>query len=254
MMRLQEWFSEKVLRGGRKADGAVSENELGLGLEPGGAHYRAYVGPPEDYDLVAAMSFGLLSALGLRGRHVLLDVGCGSLRLGRLLIPFLNRGHYHGLEPNRWLLDEGVAKEVGRDLVGIKQPVFHVTERIADVGAAAHFDFVIAQSIFSHCGHRLLDEHLQAISGALKPGGALLATFLTGDEDTDQQEWVYPGCVLFRQETMEAAAKRHGFRFFMLDWAHPRQKWALFAKPDFDVDWLIGRSLGWNTWLNHGPK
>ena len=74
---------------------------LGLGLKPGDPHYRAYVGPPEDYDLVAAMTFNLLTTLGLRQHHSLLDVGCGSLRIGRLLIPYLNRGKYFGIEPNQ---------------------------------------------------------------------------------------------------------------------------------------------------------
>ena len=42
------------------------QEDLGLGLKPGDAQYRAYVGPPEDYDLVAAMTFNLLTTLGLR--------------------------------------------------------------------------------------------------------------------------------------------------------------------------------------------
>src|SRR5437763_10973182 len=66
--------------------------DLGLGLKPGDPQYRAYVGPPEDYDLVAAMAFNLLTTLGLRQHHSLLDIGCGSLRIGRILIPYLNRG------------------------------------------------------------------------------------------------------------------------------------------------------------------
>ena len=49
--------------------------DLGVGLKPGDSHYRAYVGPPEDYDLIAAMTFNLLTTLGLRQHHSLLDVG-----------------------------------------------------------------------------------------------------------------------------------------------------------------------------------
>ena len=32
-------------------------DDSGLGLKPGDPHYRAYFGPPEDYDLIAAMTF-----------------------------------------------------------------------------------------------------------------------------------------------------------------------------------------------------
>src|SRR5207302_381599 len=65
-----------------KAPSNAREN-LGLGLKPGDPHYRAYVGPPEDYDLIAAMTFNLLTTLCLRQHHSLLDIGCGSLRIGR---------------------------------------------------------------------------------------------------------------------------------------------------------------------------
>ena len=38
----------------------------GIGLNPGDDHYRAFVGPPEDCDRVAAMAFNLLTCIGLR--------------------------------------------------------------------------------------------------------------------------------------------------------------------------------------------
>lgn len=44
--------------------------------------YKSYVGPPEFYDVAAAMQFSLLIFLGLREYHSLLDIGCGSLRGG----------------------------------------------------------------------------------------------------------------------------------------------------------------------------
>src|SRR5258707_14801164 len=100
---------------------ASSDREdLGLGLKPGDPQYRAYVGPPEDYDLIAAMTFNLLTTGGLRQHHSLLDIGCGSLRIGRLLFPYLNRGKYFGAEPNDGLVDEGIKRGLGQSLVGIK--------------------------------------------------------------------------------------------------------------------------------------
>ena len=51
-----------------------------LNLPTGSHHHRAFVGPPEKYDIVSAMQFNLLTFLGLREDHYLLDIGCGSLR------------------------------------------------------------------------------------------------------------------------------------------------------------------------------
>ncbi len=96
----------------------------GVDLRPGDAHYRAYVGPPADYDLIAGLQFSLLFAAGLREQHRLLDLGCGSLRSGRLLIPYLALGRYYGIEPDKRLVKEGIRNEVGRDLIAIKAPHF----------------------------------------------------------------------------------------------------------------------------------
>ena len=224
--------------------------DLGLGLKPGDAQYRAFVGPPEDYDLVAAMTFNLLTTLGLRQHHSLLDVGCGSLRIGRLLIPYLNRGKYFGVEPNEWLVDEGIRRELGETLVQIKRPTFFFSDSPETITQAkTAFDFALAQSIFSHCGLDLIKGWLSAISRSLAQDGALVATFLIGEEDAAQKGWIYPDCVNYRPATLDRAAKDLNLRFEILDWKHPRQTWALFAAPGFDSTWFKERALTWNAGL-----
>jgi SAM-dependent methyltransferase len=229
--------------------------DLGLGLKPGDPHYRAYVGPPEDYDLIAAMTFNLLTTLGLRQHHSLLDIGCGSLRIGRLLIPYLNRGKYFGIEPNEWLVEVGIRRELGETLVQIKRPTFFFSDSpntIAQEKIA--FDFALAQSIFSHCGLDLIKGWLSAISSSLAEDGALVATFLIGEEDSAQTGWIYPDCVNYRPATLERAAKDANLRFEILDWKHPRQTWALFAAPGFDSSWFNEHPLTWNTGLERALR
>ena len=75
----------------------------------GAGHYSSYVGPPKLWDELGASQFRLLTALGLRENHRLLDVGCGALRAGRLLMPYLNKGCYYGIEPNMWLVEDAIA-------------------------------------------------------------------------------------------------------------------------------------------------
>jgi SAM-dependent methyltransferase len=226
--------------------------DLGLGLKPGDPQYRAYVGPPEDYDLIAAMTFNLLTTLGLRQHHSLVDIGCGSLRIGRLLIPFLNQGKYFGVEPNKWLVDEGIKRELGQSLVEIKRPTFFFTDSPANIAKAeTAFNFAVAQSIFSHCGLDLIKGWLSAISRSLTDDGALVATFLIGEEDSAQTGWIYPDCVNYRPATLERAAAEVNLRFEILDWKHPRQTWALFASPGFNSTWFKDRPLTWNVALDN---
>src|SRR3972149_10720697 len=126
----------KMLKGGHllsRIKSILMKESLGLRLRPGARHYRAYVGPPKDYDLVAAMTFNLLTTLGVRQHHTVLDIGCGSLRIGRLLVPYLNVGNYVGIEPNKWLVDDGIQREIGQDQIRIKQPQFYFSDSAIDL-------------------------------------------------------------------------------------------------------------------------
>lgn len=222
---------------------------LALNLEPGDEHYRAYVGPPKDYDLVSAMVFNLLTCIGLRQHHRVLDIGCGSLRVGRLLIPYLNEGNYIGVEPNKWLIEDGIANELGLDLVRIKKPVFSFLPSMDDFKDSLGLDYAIAQSIFSHCGLDLIRQWLSQASFHLKDNATLVATFLIGEEDYSEPGWLYPGCVKYRPETLAGLAAEADLDFQMLDWAHPRQAWALFSKKGYDKSLIDGGSISWNRFV-----
>lgn len=224
---------------------------LGTGLKAGDEHYRAYVGPPQDYDLISAMVFNLLTCIGLRQHHRVLDIGCGSLRIGRLLIPYLNKGHYFGVEPNKWLVKEGINYETGKDLIKIKQPNFIYDINLQKIKTSLNIDFAIAQSIFSHCGTDLISQWLMNCNSHLSDNGALLATYVLDSEDFDGDGWVYPQCVKYKTETIETIAKENNFNFYVLDWKHPRQIWALFSKPDFDTELISEQTISWNHYLSN---
>lgn len=233
------------MNGNEKGD--LSSESLGLKLDPGDDHYRAYVGPPMDYDLVAAMTFNLLIALGCRQQHKVLDVGCGSLRVGRLLIPYLNKHGYAGIEPHGWLIKEGIERETGEDQVRIKEPRFHISDNAAElIKDQTRYDFVIAQSIFSHCGLDLLQAWLAQFAELIADNGTAVVTYIDGTEDTDAKGWVYPGCVNFTGQTMARLAREHSLEFVPLRWRHPRQQWALLAKREFDAARFQNKTLGWD--------
>ena len=204
--------------------------DYGADLKPGDAHYRAYVGPPKDYDIIGGQQFSLLLAAGLRETHLVADVGCGSLRGGRLLIPFLRAGHYYGIEPNSWLIQEGIDRELGRSIIELKQPVFSEADDFSLASFGVEFDFVLAQSVFSHTHRDMAEQGFAGIGAALGQTGVLLATFVQGSESETGTGWVYPDCVEFTWpdvQEMLAAAGLYGFR---VDWPHPRQKWFVAAR------------------------
>jgi len=205
---------------------------FGWDLPIGTRHYRAYVGPPDKYDLVAAMQFNLLTSLGLREFHFLLDIGCGSLRAGRLFIPYLLPAHYFGIEPERWLVEEGFRNELGEDIMRIKRPTFSYNSHFNFSEFDQKFDFVVAQSIFSHASQAQIRDCLANVERCLQSTGILAATFVRGRENYEQEEWVYPECVTYTAQRMRRLASEFGLVTKIIDWRHPNgQTWLVMKRP-----------------------
>jgi hypothetical protein len=197
-------------------------------LAPGDHHYRAFVGPPEKYDIVGAMQFNLLTLLGLRDHHTLLDVGCGSLRAGRLFIPYLLPEKYYGIEPEPWLVEEGIRQELGSEIIRIKKPLFSHGSDLKLSTFGIHFDFILAQSIFSHACPSQIHTCLREAAACLAPHGLFAATYFLGFEDSAVTSWTYPGCVTYTEATMKKWAAECGLAYLRLAWPHPSgQTWML---------------------------
>jgi cyclopropane fatty-acyl-phospholipid synthase-like methyltransferase len=222
---------------------SLSREEAKL-LDAGSAHYMAYVGPPAEYDWMGATQFNLLTTLGLRDHHTLLDFGCGSLRAGRFFLSYLLPSHYFGVEPNAWLIDDAIHREIGPDLIRLKQPRFAL--KIEDLASEATFDFILAQSIFSHAGRDLIGERLSRLRSRLKPSGLALVTFIRSDDDRDfdGSGWIYPGVVAYSAKTISEMIAEAGFVARALPWFHPRQTWyaaalSEAALPESSADALL---------------
>lgn len=221
-------------------------DDASIGLSPGDEHYRAYVGPSDRYDLIGASQFRLLATLGMRDYHKILDFGCGSLRAGRMLISYLRAGCYYGVEPNRWLIDDAVERELGKDIIGIKRPTFSANSDFKVPFTDCSFDFVLAQSILSHTGRQLAAELLAEFKRVLAPHGLIAATFSIRQSVPLPREdgWVYPKCVKFRIDDVLDLARQAGLTAIPIPYFHPSQTWFLMANdprclPCPEQFWLL---------------
>ena len=196
-------------------------------LSAGDHHYQAYVGPVRNYDLLGAIQFNLLTALGLKKQNTLLDVGCGSLRSGKLFIPYLDTSKYYGVEPNDWLIKEGINNELGKDILELKKPKFYHFEdfKLGQIGLK--FDYIIAQSIFSHASLTQIKTCLTEVKQTLHQDGIFAVTFVEGNEDYQGEDWVYPNCVTYTKTTIKSMIAAAGLRGKRSDWLHPSQTWYL---------------------------
>lgn len=188
--------------------------------------YRNYVGSEDKYDLIGAMQFDLMVRLGLREEHALLDIGCGSLRSGRLFIPYLLPGNYCGLEPNDWLIDNGIQENLGRSILEVKRPRFEHNDTFDLAVFGQPFDFLIAQSIFSHTSPAQTEACMRSARSVMSATSVFAATYFEGDDSYTGDEWVYPGCVTYRKDDMRRTVEEAGLAFKHVDHFHPNgQQW-----------------------------
>lgn len=195
--------------------------------------YRGFVGPSEKYDLISATQFNLLTFLDLREDHYLLDIGCGSLRAGKLFIPFLLPGRYYGIEPEQWLIDKGIGNELGKDILGVKKPVFSNDDNFTLSVFDKKFDYILAHSIFSHASERQISRCLSEARKVMRPTSLFIATFAKGDDNYSGDEWVYPGFIMYTEDYMRALFEEHGLASIILSWPHPEfQVWIVAVLRD----------------------
>lgn len=192
-------------------------------------NHRRFVGSPNLYDVIGGLQFSLLFLLGMRESHTLLDVGCGSLRSGRLSIIYLGPGHYFGIEPEEWLVNEGIEHNLGAELISSKQPHFLYDDHFTCTDFGQTFDFVLAHSIFSHASQGQVRRCMSEVSQCLHERSLFLATYNIGDSDYTGMTWKYPS-VSYTESGFESMARESGLVTRQLPFFHPTgQTWVLLS-------------------------
>lgn len=205
-----------------------------------GTDHRKAVGPPAFWDVNAGLQFSLLFALGLREHHSLLDIGCGSLRGGRLFIPYLAPGGYYGMEPDRSLVAAGLRDELGACVADLKQPHFEYRDDFAFFVWGRRFDFMVAQSILSHAHHDQAERLLTNAHESLADDGVLAATFfwrrptaglhVQRPRGMEGSGWTGEFGVAYEWSEMERMANAAGLAVRRLRFPHPRQTWFIAVR------------------------
>jgi len=127
----------------------------------------------------------LLSA-GMTPDDHLLDIGCGSLRLGHKAVPFLKPGHYWGTDASLALMRHGRLTELpDPDLL----PEDHLIEdaRFAFPGVPDSITLAIAFGVFTHLPHADLATALQNLRRFPNLRTILFTVFLSDEAAPTRQ-------------------------------------------------------------------
>jgi len=184
--------------------------------------HREYVGGL--WDEIGALQFAFLKDQGLRPEHVLLDIACGALRLGVKAIPYLQPGHYLGVEKEQQLLDAGVEQELGRELLERQQPQLLCSADFEFARLGVPVDYAMAQSLFTHLPPELIERCLQQLRPWLKPQGRFFATFFEVDQPRENPDQPHDhGYFAYTRNQMQQFGEAKGYAMdYIGDWNHPR--------------------------------
>jgi len=179
-------------------------------------NYKNPVGPSALYDYSAALQFSILFNYGLRAHHKFLDFGCGSLRLGRLMIQYLNEHNYYGIELREDLINEGIKANYLQELIAHKRPDLRIS---GDCNMAAFnitFDYILAYSIFTHMSIAQIRDSLKSAYLAMDANTIFLATYFEGKIDNELKDWT-PSGVYYRRDTISRLMEESNLMFTRLN-------------------------------------
>lgn len=170
------------------------------------------------------LQFRFMIEHGLRPHHVLLDIGCGSLRGGVRFIPYLDRGHYLGIDTERTLVDLGIENELGRTLYEVKRPEFVVSQNFEFSRFSRRPHFALAHAVFIHLTDDLLEFCFANLRRTCDAGTKFYATYFEGRRPIKTMLRDHPHVIFTRtREQMMQLGKASGWSSrYVGDWRHPR--------------------------------
>lgn len=177
------------------------------------------------WEEIGTLQRDFLISRGLHPNMKLLDVGCGSLRAGTLLVDYLEPGNYFGVDINPSIIEAGYNFElddVARDRLPIGN--LRATDRF-DVDFGVTFDMAIANSVFTHISLNHIRLCLFRLAEVMSPGGRFFATFF-------EREETFPVDGSFGQPPNRRFTERNVFWYYATDLT-----WAASRLP-FEVDYV----------------
>jgi len=148
------------------------------------------------WDEIGLGQFNFLVSEGLLPEHRLLDIGCGTLRGGRHFIQYLNDTHYCGIDISSKAIEYS-HQLVQQEGLSAKQPRL-ILSQSKDLKfnefEGEVFDFVLAQSVFTHLMPQHIEECLANVGKIMNAKTLFFFTFNQGEAftQTGVKDFRYP--------------------------------------------------------------
>ena len=184
----------------------------------------AAVGGSDSDTELGKLQFEFLQNQGLEPSDRLLDVGCGTLRGGQYFIKYLNSENYSGMDINADLIEDG-KKKLSDELISRKQPRFVINSDLKfDEFQGASFDYLIAQSVFTHLPKHEIEECFENVSKVMHSNSVFYATIFTSETHGHLKSGL--NNYVYDLETIAdlAIEKKFETEVILNDYPHPRRQ------------------------------
>jgi hypothetical protein len=221
-----------VLRRGRPVLVPVEEPPIAHGPEGIQAvGHRQYVGGM--FGEIGKLQFDFLVANGLEPQHVFLDVACGCLRAGIHFIPYLETGHYLGIDKEAGLIRAGIEVELDRELYERKQPQLIVSDTFEFERFSRKPTHALAQSLFTHLPPPMIMDCLKKLRAVMVSYGVFYATYFESATSRANPPKAHDhGLFYYTRQEMERFGSKTGWRAeYIGDWKHPRNQVIIRYRP-----------------------
>jgi SAM-dependent methyltransferase len=188
-----------------------------------------------DFDLMGIDHFNYLQHHGLRSHHIFFDVGCGALRTGQYVIPYLESGNYFGLDRMPQLIEYGLNDVLTPEIVFEKHPKFSVNNNFNCTFVDKPVDFAWCQSLMSHLSIADITECLKNVKETLAPNGRIYFTYfqLEGldEEEAISQDTHSKEDLFYSEQHMDKIVASCGLtKLYNGPVGHPRGQWMYICK------------------------
>jgi SAM-dependent methyltransferase len=150
------------------------------------ARRHGLVGRPELWQQKRDFQIAFLREHGLLPAHVLVDLGCGTLRGGIPIIAYLDEGSYVGIDVREEAIEEA-RHELQEHGLEHKRPELIATPSLAAVDLGRTADYAWGFSVLMHLADERLDECLAFARRHLAQGGVFYANAIT--EELPPARW-----------------------------------------------------------------